>query len=166
MTLAKTLLAGAAVCALCTAPALALAAPHIHLVGDDNIAKVKPGSVHIKTGQVHNDLETLTETITFSASFPPLKTKTLLWGETWQDTESCTPPKHESGMFPKKTKVAKISVGTSTGPTSACPSSTFTFYGPVYDLKKTAKSDSFSGSIVAKKYSGYNLTLNANTNLF
>ena len=140
----------------CAPPPPGPRGPHIHLAGDDNLAKVKPGSVHIKTGQVHNDLETLTETITFSASLPPLKTKTMLWGETWQDTESCIPPKKESAMFPKKTKYAKISVGTSTGPTSACPSSTFTFYGPVYDLKMKPKKgmDSFSGAIVAKKYSG------------
>jgi hypothetical protein len=56
--------------------------------------------------------------------------------------------------------------GTSTGSTSACPSSDFTFYGPMYDLKKKhASSDTFTGSIVAKHYSGYNLTLNTTTDL-
>jgi hypothetical protein len=165
MTLAKTLLASAAFCALCTAPALALAAPHMHVAGVDNLAKQKAGAIHMKTNRVHDDLTDITYTITFSYALPPLKTKTMLWGETWQDTESCMPPKHESLTVPKKTKVAKISVGTSTGPTSACPSSTFTFYGPVYDLKKSATSDKFFSSLVAKKYSGYNLTLGVNTNL-
>jgi hypothetical protein len=98
---------------------------------------------------------------------PPLKTKTVLWGETWQNTNTCVPPKQESLKIPKKDKVAKITVGTSTGPTSACPNSTFTFYGPVYDLTdKKAKSDYFRSVLVAKKYSGYNLTLNCNTVLF
>jgi hypothetical protein len=167
MTLAKILLASAAFCAPCAAPALALATPHIHLVGDDNYARVKLGSVHFKTGRVHNDITDLTETITFSGSLPPLKTKTVLWGETWQNTNTCVPPKQESLKIPKKHKVAKITVGTSTGPTSACPNSTFTFYGPVYDLTdKKAKSDYFRSVLVAKKYSGYNLTLNCNTVLF
>jgi hypothetical protein len=165
MTLAKTLLSGAALCALCAAPAVTFAAPHMHIAGEDNLARQKPGSVHIKTGGVHNDLTDLTETLTFSYALPPLKTKTMLWGETWQDTATCKPPKKESLKVPKKTKVAKISVGTSTGPTSACPSSTFTFYGPVYDLTKKAKSDSFASVLTAKKYSGYNLTLNVNTDL-
>ena len=165
MTLAKSLLAGAALCALCTAPTLTLAAPHMHVAGVDNLAKQKAGALHMKTSRVHQDLTDLTETITFSYALPPLKTKTMLWGETWQDTASCIPPKKESLTVPKKDKVAKISVGTSTGPTSACPSSTFTFYGPVYDLVKKAKKDSFVSTLVAKKYSGYNLTLIVNTNL-
>jgi hypothetical protein len=166
MTLAKTLFAGAALCALCAAPAVTLAAPHMHIAGVDNLAKQKAGTIHMKTSRAHNDLTDITYTITFSYALPPLKTKTMLWGETWQDTNTCTPPKKETLTVPKKTKVAKISVGTSTGPTSACPSSTFTFYGPVYDLKKSASSDAFFSSLVAKKYSGYNLTLGINTNLF
>lgn len=165
MTLAKSLLAGAAFCALCTAPALTLAAPHMHIAGVDNLAKQKAGTVHMKSSRVHDDLQNITYTITFSYSLPPLKTKTMLWGETWQDTETCKPPKKETLTVPKKTKVAKISVGTSTGPTGSCPNSVFTFYGPVYDLKKSATSDAFFSSLVAKKYSGYNLTLGINTNL-
>jgi hypothetical protein len=166
MTLAKTLLAGAAFCALCTAPALSLAEPHIHIAGVDNLARQKAGAIHMKTNRVHDDLTDITYTITFTYTLPPLKKKTMLWGETWQDTESCTPPKNESLTVPKKTKYAKISVGTSTGPTSACPDSTFTFYGPVYDLKTMPKNgDSFFSNLVAKKYSGYNLTLGVNTNL-
>lgn len=166
MTLAKTLLAGAAFCALCTAPALTLAAPQLHLVGSDNLLKVKPGSIHMKSSHAKPGISDITYTLTLSGSLPPLKTKTLLWGYTWQDTNTCIPPKNESLTVPKKTKVAKISVGTSTGATSACPSSTFTFYGPVYDLKKTAKKgDSFQSVLAAKKYSGYNYTAYVNTNL-
>jgi hypothetical protein len=167
MTLAKTLLAGAAFCALCTAPALALAAPHLHMVGaEDNILKVKPGSLHTKTNRTQPGIQDVTYTLTLSGSLPPLKTPTLLWAYTWQDTNTCIPPKKEGLTFPKKDKVAKISVGTSTGPTSACPSSTFTFYGPMYDLKKKASGDSFTAILAAKKYSGYNYTAFVNTTLF
>ena len=166
MTLAKTLLAGAAFCALCTAPALALAAPHLHLAAaEDNIAKVKPGSIHQKTSRAHPDITDVTYTLTLTGSFPPVKTPTLLWAYTWQDINTCIPPKKESLMLPKKDKVAKISVGTTTGPTSACPSSTFTFYGPMYDLKKSAKKDDFQTQLIAKKYSGYNYLAYVNTEL-
>ena len=165
MTLAKTLLAGAAACALCAAPALA--APKLHLAGaEDNILKVKPGSFHTKSNRAQPGITDVTYTLTLSGSLPPVKTPTLLWAYTWQNVNTCIPPKKESLTVPKKTKVAKISVGTTTGPTSACPSSTFTFYGPMYDLKKSANSDSFSATLAAKKYSGYNYTAYVNTNLF
>jgi hypothetical protein len=167
MTLAKTLLAGAAFCALCTAPAVVLAAPHLHLAAaEDNISKVKPGSIHTKTNRAQPGITDVTYTLSLSSSLPPVKTPTLLWAYTWQDVNTCIPPKKESLKVPKKTKVAKISVGTSTGPTSACPSTTFTFYGPMYDLKKKAKGDSFSATLAAKKYSGYNYTAFVNTTLF
>jgi hypothetical protein len=165
MTLAKSLFAGAAFCALCTAPALSVAAPHMHLAGYDNLATQKAGPVHMKSSRVHDDLTNYTETITFSYSLPQLKKKTMLWGETWYNGETCKAAKKESLTVPKKTKVAKISVGTSTGSISACPGTVYTFYGPVYDLVKSAKSDAFASVLVAKKYSGYNLTLNVNTNL-
>lgn len=161
MSYTKTLLAGAAICALCTTPALARTAPSIHLAGIDSKAKA-----HIKN-IIKPDITHITETITFSAflsASADYKLPVLLWGETWQDTATCIPPSDERGRFPQRTAVAKISVGTSTGPTSACPSSTFTFYGPIYDLTaKNATSDSFSGTVTAKHYSGYNLLLNGNT---
>ncbi len=68
--------------------------------------------------------------------------------------------------LPAKTKGAKITVGTTTGPTSACPSSTFTFYGPMYDLKKETKKDgTFTADLIAKKYSGYNYVAHVTTEL-
>jgi hypothetical protein len=162
MSFAKTLLAGAAVCALCTAPALA--APSIHLAGADSLAKA-----HVKTNVIHRNATTLTETITFTGTLSTAtfhKVPTLLWAETWQDTATCIPPANEKGSFKQTTAAAKVSNGSSTGATSACPSSTFTFYGPVYKLTaKHATSDSFSGTVIAKRYSGYNLTLNGNTDL-
>ncbi len=163
MTLTKILLAGAAVCALCTAPALA--APKLHLAGaEDNILKVKPGSVHSKTNRAQPGITDVTYTLTLSGSYPPVKTPTLLWAYTWQNVNTCIPPKKESLVLPTKTKGAKITVGTTTGGTSACPSSTFTFYGPMYDLKKQTKQDgNFTADLIAKKYSCYNYTAHVTT---
>lgn len=163
MSYTKTLLASAAICALCTTPALARTAPSIHVAGIDSKAKA-----HVKN-IIKPDITHITETITFSASLSAsadYKLPVLLWGETWQDTATCIPPNDERGRFPQHTAVAKISVGTTTGPTSACPSSTFTFYGPLYKLEsQTATSDSFQGEVSARHYSGYHLKLRANTNV-
>lgn len=159
MTLTNTLLTGAALCALSAVPAVTFAAPHMHIAGVDNLARQKAGAMHMKTSRAHNDVTDYTYTITFSYALPPLNTKTMLWGETWQDTNTCVPPKREYLKIPKKTKVAEISIGTSTGSTATCPNTNFTFYGPVYDLMKSAKHDSFFSTLIAKKYSGYNLTL-------
>ncbi len=168
MTFAKTLLAGAAICALCTAPAMTLAAPKLHLAGaEDNRLKVKPGSTHMKTNRAQPGITDVTYTLTLSGSLPPVKQATLLWAYTWQNTNTCIPPKKESLAVPAKTKYAKITVGTTTGATSACPSSTFTFYGPDYKLKKSPKNgDSFLADLIAKKYSGYNYVAHVTTNLF
>jgi opacity protein-like surface antigen len=167
MSFATTLLGGAAICALCAAPALA--APSIHLAGADTAMTMKVGTAgHVKTGASPFGSTAFTETLTFTGTLTTatFHNPTLVWGETWQDTTTCLAPPHEKGVFKQKTAVAKISDGTSTGNTTACPDTTFTFYGPVYDLQtKTATSDSFSGYILARHYSGYNLTLNVHTDL-
>ena len=166
MTLAKTLLASAAVCALCTAPALAREAPPIHSAGIDSALTLKVGSpAHFKTSQAHPDAKDFTESATFTGPLPARRDATLLWGETWYSPATCLEPANEKAMFPKTTAVAKITKGTSTGTISACPGTTFTFYGPVYDLKMRAKSDSFASVISARRFSGYNLTLNVATDL-
>jgi hypothetical protein len=166
MTLAKTLLASAAVCALCTAPALARVAPAIHLAGIDTALTLKVGSpAHFKTSQVHPDANEFTETVTFTGPLPAKRVATMLWGETWYNQNTCLEPANETSKFPRKTAVAKITKGTSTGTISTCPGTTFTFYGPVYKLRERTKSDSFASVIGAKHFSGYNLTLNVNTEL-
>lgn len=163
MSYTKTLLAGAALCALCAAPALARTAPSIHLAtsGFDSPSKL----VHVKSNAGADKTGHLTLTYSFSASLSSAdyKVPVQFIQYTWQDTATCIPPANEGMKITKSKKdmTAKIGVGTSTGPTSACPSSTFTFYGPLYELKsKTATSDSFKAALVAKHYSGYNDTLN------
>jgi hypothetical protein len=166
MTLAKTLLASAAVCALCTAPALAREAPPIHLASMDSALTLKMGSpAHFKTNVVASKLPDDTESVTFTGTLPAKRVPTLLWGETWYDSENCTAPANEKGIFPKTTALAKITHGTSTGTISSCGSTIFTYYGPVYDLKMKGKSDTFASAIKAYKFVGYNLTLNVTTDL-
>ncbi|MEO8926747.1 MAG: hypothetical protein ABI306_06240 [Caulobacteraceae bacterium] len=165
MSYTKTLLVGVALCAFCTAPALARQAPPIHLASMDSAMHA-----HVKTNVAHHNFTSFTETITFTGTLSQAanhEVPVLLWGETWQDTATCLPPSREDlDINPRKTGVGTIRIGTSTGPTSACPSSTFTFYGPMYELEAVkATSDHFSGPLTARHYSGYNLTLNTNTDL-
>jgi hypothetical protein len=163
MSFAKTLLAGAAICALCTAPALA--APNAHVVGSgfDSPAKL----IHSKTKVNPNKTPSQTVTFSFSATLSraaDFKVPVQFNQYTWQDTATCLPPTHQTfKVSPKKTAAAKIGVGSTTGATSACPSSIFTFSGPLYELKsKTATSDSFTAALIAHKYSGYTDILNEN----
>ncbi len=166
MTLSKLLFAGVAFCALCTAPTLVLAGPQLHLVAaEDHQMTLKPGSLHTKTNRAQPGITDVTYTLTLSGGFPPFKTPTLLWAYTWQNTKTCVPP-HELLKLPKMDKVAKIRVGTTTGPTSACPASTFTFYGPMYDLRdKHPTSDRFRTSLIARHYSGYHYKAHVFTDL-
>jgi hypothetical protein len=164
MSYTKTLLAGAALCALCSAPALA-GAPSVHLAtsGFDSPSKM----IHSKThgGNPNNTDVTLTYSFTAQLSASADYHVPIQFIQyTWQNTATCIPPKHENfEIVPRKSATAKISVGTTTGPTSACPSSTFTFYGPLFDLRSmTATADSFTGALEAKKYFRYNYTLNEN----
>ena len=165
MSFTNILMAGAAVCALCTAPALARVAPSIHLAaaGFDSPAKL----VHSKTNVEHPNVPNVTDTFSFSASLSEAsyyKVPVQFNEYTWQNTNTCVAPTRQSfKVMPRKTAAAKIGSGSSTGATSACPSTIFTFSGPLYELKsKTATSDSFTAALVAKRYSGYNFTLNEN----
>jgi hypothetical protein len=175
-TLLTTMLAGAAVCALSTAPATA--APNIHLaIAKNGVAKAMGfGKTVIRDQKPHNNSTvTATQTVTFSAAdyseTGHLGQPTLLWAETWYATTKkgkCVQPKKQDQDFPKKTKAAKIKTGTTTAG-NPCATGNFTYFGPVYTLKsKTATYDSFSGVLTANKfkvkgYNTYNLTLNENT---
>ena len=162
MTFSKTLLAGVSVCAMSAVPALARdLPPNIHL--SSIIAKGHPSlRPHLKSNVYDLKATNYTVTYDFTASIPQsdYKTKITLLGETWLD--SCTQPKKQKWVKLKdKKKAAKLSTGTSTGTISTC-SGTFVFQDIIYDLtKKTAKSDEVTGSLVAKNFAGYNLTLNA-----
>jgi hypothetical protein len=169
MSLVKTLLAGAAVCALCTAPALAAReAPKIHLAHTDFSNITKQAAGHFKSdGRVHPAIN-FTETVSFSADVPKsdLKMPILLWGEAWYNSSDCGVIPNQKAKFPKTTAAASIKSGTSTGTISGCGSTVFTFYGPLYKLTdKKAKKDAFTGNITAKHFSGYNLDLVANTDV-
>jgi hypothetical protein len=162
MSFTKTLFAGAAVCALCTAPALA--APSIHLAGTGFKSPAK--LIHSKTNVVHPNATNRTYTFSFALSLSQASSNEVpiqLNQYTWQDTATCVPPHDEdyANMPRRHTAAAKLSVGTVTGATSACPSSVFTFYGTVYELESTtATADSFTSALTARHYGGYNDKLN------
>ena len=169
MRLAETLLAGSAICALCAAPALSREGPNIHLASAESPLRMKVGgALHHKTVGARPDVQSLTETLTFSGSLSfdaDHNVPIMIWSEDWFNLKTCMQPAKEKLVVPKKTAVAKISVGTTTGTISGCGSKIFTFYGPIYDLKRRADSDAFTGVLTAKKFDGYNLTLIVNTDL-
>jgi hypothetical protein len=169
MSLAETLLAGSAACALCVAPALSREAPNIHVAGVESPLRMKVGAaLHHKTVEAGPDTQTLTETMTFSSSLSFAayhNVPVFLWAEGFFNQSTCMQPKKEKIVLPKKTAVAKISAGTTTGTISGCGNTIFTFYGAIYDLKRRAASDAFRGAIIAKKFDGYNVTLIVNTDL-
>jgi hypothetical protein len=81
MSLTKTLLAGAALCALCTAPALA-GAPLAHLA---SLGGTHIKTSHSKTPHVNPNLTDVTATLTLSGSFSHaalLDNPTLLYAYT------------------------------------------------------------------------------------
>lgn len=163
-SLMKTLLAGAALTALSSAPALAAHGP-VLLVPHG--IKVTSGTVHYKTsiqtpGRTVVTLTLPSETFTGNRSTMYKKTKNLFPGETWltvtangQHCSDFTGKVGQKISF-SKDKNAKIkaysykSPGTHTfftsnGATGHC-TGTLTLYAPAYELKsKTAATDSFSG---------------------
>jgi hypothetical protein len=172
MSFAKTLLAGAALCALAASSALANHAPPIRLEGVKTPLKMIMNG-HFKT--IIKDKKTYTN-VTTTATFDGTITEsvfyekpTLLWAQTWVNTDTCVPFATEKGKFSQRTAAAKITNGsvTSSLPSGTCPGTKFKFFGPVYDLKSTtADSDSFTGNIIVKHTStGYNLDLIAHTDL-
>jgi hypothetical protein len=169
MSLAETLLAGSATCALCVAPALSREAPNVHLASAESPLRMKVGgALHHKTVGANPDIQSLTETVTFtgSLSFAAYHdVPVMLWAEGWFNQSTCMQPAKERLVLPKRTAAAKLSVGTTTGTISGCGSKIFTYYGPIYDLKRQAASDAFTGVITAKKFDGYHLTLIVNTDL-
>ena len=169
MSLSETLLAGSAMCALCVAPALSREAPDIHLASGESPLRMKIGAaLHYKTVGVRPDVQSITETVTFTGSLSfaaDHNVPIMIWSTSWFNQTTCMQPAKEKLVLPKKTAVAKISAGTTTGTISGCGSTIFTFYGPIYDLKRRANSDAFTGALIAKKFEGYNLALIANTDL-
>jgi hypothetical protein len=180
--IAKTLLAGAAISALAAAPASA--APNIHLAGFHiTPLKMKSATAHYKTNindpkYAHKTYINVTSTISFAGTITRtgfLKKPVILWGEAWftrtgtTSQSKCLSIPGQKAKF-AKSQVAKIKAATETSSASIAGycalASGQTFYGPQYTLKsKTATHDVFTGGIVKKHFSGYNLNLIANTTL-
>jgi len=160
MTIKGILFAGAALCAIATAPALAATAPKVV------ISALHPGSAHVKTIAIHNkttDHSTYTIGVTTGVSTSSdYKVKTPLYGTYYHWGTGTSPC---SGIYPekikastKKTAYAKIGTGVETFSTAetGC-SSTDTYYGATYDLSTKSgvgKTDSFSTSLTAKLKEG------------
>jgi hypothetical protein len=160
MTIKGILFAGAALCAIATAPALAATAPKVAIFA------LHPGSAHVKTIRIHNkatEHTTVTLATTTSVSTAAdYKVKTPLYDTYYHWGTGSSPC---SGIYPekitastKKTAYAKIGTGVetfSTGETGC--SSTDTYYGATYDLSTKSgvgKTDSFSTSLTAKLKDG------------
>lgn len=184
-TLLTTMLAGAAVCALSTAPAFAAHAPSIHLAlfnkSMAKVARIGFAKTNIKDLRPHNTSTiNFTETLTFS--FTQALTATqfvnnpiLLWAETWYAQTSggkCIQPPKQKQKFSKATlKGAKVKTASTTS-TNPCGTGNFVYLGPTYELKAKhgTGADSFTGNLTTKKWklgpsTKYNLDLVEHTNL-
>jgi hypothetical protein len=163
MSFTKILLAGTAVCALCTAPALARQAPDIHLGSDTGLAMKVGAPLHYKSSTHLETLKHTTETVTFSASISKAadyKVKTILLAETWYQGSTCTQPAVQHMTFAKTSSAARLSHGTSTGTIAGCGSTIFTFQDLDYMLtKRDLTSDTVPGKLIAPSFNGYRLTL-------
>jgi hypothetical protein len=182
MSLSKTLLTGVALCAFAAVPAMAADhAPNISLASKLLPSlKLKTGAVHFKTN-IHDPKYTnVTETVTFEGTITRTnfyKTKVLLWLDGWithtstSTTSKCEAIPKQTAKFPAKSKAKSLLAAASATATASDPgfcvaTPGITLYGPDYTLEsKTAKSDSFKGTISKKHYSGYNLKLVVNTDI-
>jgi hypothetical protein len=179
--LTQALLAGGAIAALGSAPALAAHAPNIHLAGikSSNIKVTVSGLSHQKSPTHNPKYVNYTTTINETLSAPESVLYhhfNLLYAWAFYDQGTtggapCHPIHAYKTHFkatPNVTSTHKIKQGTSTS-LFACTGATITltYYGPNYKLlSKTAKSDSFSGNLSYKKTTtGYNLHIVTPTTL-
>jgi hypothetical protein len=163
MTLKTTLLASVALCGLMAAPALARSsAPSIHLAGHSGLQM----AAHVKSNHRLPPIMHFTETVSFTATLSYatyFKQKIDLLGETWFNSTQCVQPtKQKWTLLPKKTTYARVGHTTSTGTIAQCGSDIFTFQDITYDLiKKKGTADQVTGSLIANRFQGYDLKLNA-----
>ena len=160
-TLITTMLAGAAVCALSTAPALAAHAPGIHLAGMYKTA------MRVTTGHSKTAMHEGTKAVNYTSTVDLSGTLSsgfngLLYAYTWQTT-SCAQPPNQKQKYTKPA-IGKVK-GTTTVSTNSC-GGTSTYFGPDFTNKHHATGNaSFTGTLLAKKFEGYNLLLNENVTL-
>ena len=167
--LTKTLLAGAALGALTTAPALA--APNIHLVGKVGVQLTATGLVHQKTNVRGIRTPNITVTTSIHGTFTSAafyRKPTLLYAYDWTNGCTDTGTAESFKSKPAKTAVHKIKQGSLTGTRSAsgCGSTIFTYYGPKYTRKvKGNTTDHFTGTLKATGSSSGTLTAHFKTTL-
>jgi hypothetical protein len=177
--LTRTMLAGTAICALSTAPALAAHAPNIHLAGmrTTDLKLTVTGISHQKTPTHNPKYINYTTTIneTLSAPETALFHKfNLLYAWAFFDGGSNCHAINATKLTFKATptstihKIKKGSVtGTYTNTSTGCIGLHLTYYGPNYKLlSSTATSDSFTGKLeYHKTTTGYNLSIVTPTSL-
>jgi hypothetical protein len=132
--------------------------------------------LHLKSNIHDPSTPNYTQTATFTGSLSTAtayKVKTILLGESWVDSSSCTQPTKQKWATVTKPTKGTLSYSSSTGMLSsgACPTTTFTFQDIDYTLKAKVKAggaditDSLTSDLIAKKFLGYNLKLVANVDL-
>ena len=179
-TILTTMLAGAAVCALSTAPALA-GAPNIHVaIAKGGIATLR--SLGMKTNipalKGHNASTVTISTFigSFSASISEtgfLGNPVQLWGDTWYGTTGgvCVQPKKEKYKGKGTKRISKVKGGVEQSTDFCTGTGTWNYVGPEYTLKSaTATSDNITGAVRAKKFvccggTTYNLIGNTATHI-
>jgi hypothetical protein len=167
-TVLSTMLAGAAACALSTAPALAAHAPNIHLTGIFKTPlKVTSGVNHFKTDMRNpKGVTHFTSTIDLSSAVSTAFSG-LLYAYTWESHTSggkCIQPSNQKQKYTKPA-IGKVK-GTTTVSENSCGTGDFTYYGPDFTNKKAQKGKAnFTGTLTAKKYYGYDLLLNEDVTL-
>jgi hypothetical protein len=162
-SLAKTLLGGAALCALATAPSIAGNASAF------NISVLHPGNAVNKTKMPNHDATHLTYTFSVSTSIPASDLhKTVTLGPFFKFNSYstvCSSPKEKIKFDPKKTQYAKLGVATETY-SLGCASGPTVFYGVTYRLTNPAgegQIDHFVSSLIGKfrnSHGKYKGTLN------
>src|SRR5579862_9720581 len=161
-TVLASMLAGAAACAIATAPALA--SPGIHLSTVNNKA-VSHFKTNMSLNRPHNT-GSFTTTVVISGSVSS-HFSGLLYAYTWYTRNSagqCVQPKKQKQKYTKPSKkVGKVAAGSTTA-TNPCGTGDFTYLGPVFTAKG-AGNGSFTGKLTAKKFYGSNLLLNEDVTL-
>jgi hypothetical protein len=167
----QTLLAGVALGALATAPALAVDAPHFHVVAlhagriVDKTKVREPGRQHL----------TYTGAVTTSVSAAALHKKVILH-DTFTKFSSNTASSWECGNPPTKINISKKATYGRAGTTTVvrnlhCTEGPSIFYGDTYKLKDPngdGQTDRFVSTLIGKfARSGqkYNATLNLDVNV-
>ena len=155
-TLLTSMLAGAAACALATAPAVA--SPNIHL------SLMSKAPLHFKTNttiRAPHNTTTFSTTVDISGSVSS-HFSGLLFAYTWYTRNSagvCVQPakQRQSYKFPRRNPNGSAVPG-STVASNPCGTGNFTYFGPIYTAGFVGPAK-FKGKLKAKNFYGENLVL-------